>query len=53
MARGPRGLARLLYPSFFPEDIRVEARRLYAQFYQQGPRDKQLDQLFATATPPR
>lgn len=30
---GLRWLGRLLYPSLFPEDIRVEARRFYALFY--------------------
>jgi iron complex transport system substrate-binding protein len=49
---GLRWLARLLYPSLFPEDIRVEARRFYALFYQQEPSDNQLDQLLAGTTPP-
>jgi iron complex transport system substrate-binding protein len=49
---GLRWLARLLYPSLFPEDIRVEARRFYALFYRQEPSDKQLDELLAGTTPP-
>ena len=49
---GLRWLAQLLYPSLFPEDIRVEARRFYALFYQQDPTDAQLDQLLARAAPP-
>jgi iron complex transport system substrate-binding protein len=49
---GLRWLAKLLYPSRFPEDIRVEARRYYALFYQQEPSDAQLDQLLAGTIPP-
>jgi len=40
-------LGKLLYPSVFPEDIRAEARRFYALFYQQEPTDAQLDGLLA------
>jgi iron complex transport system substrate-binding protein len=40
-------LGKLLYPASFPQDIRAEARRFYALFYQQEPSDKQLDGLFA------
>ena len=49
---GLRWLAKLLYPSRFPEDVRAEARRFYALFYQQEPSDAQLDQLLAGTTPP-
>jgi iron complex transport system substrate-binding protein len=49
---GLRWLAKLLYPARFPEDIRAEARRFYALFYQQDPSDTQLDQLLAGTTPP-
>jgi iron complex transport system substrate-binding protein len=38
-------LARLLYPAFFPQDIRAEARHFYALFYQQEPNEAQLDGL--------
>jgi iron complex transport system substrate-binding protein len=38
-------LAKLLYPASFSQDIRVEARRFYALFYQQEPSDAQLDGL--------
>jgi iron complex transport system substrate-binding protein len=44
---GLRWLGRLLYPAAFPEDIRAEARRFYALFYQQEPSEAQLDRLFA------
>jgi iron complex transport system substrate-binding protein len=40
-------LGKLLYPAFFPQDIRAEARRFYALFYQQEPSDVQLDGLLA------
>jgi len=40
-------LAKLLYPAFFPNDIRAEARRFYALFYQQEPSDAQLYGLLA------
>ena len=40
-------LAKLLYPAVFPQDIRAEARRFYALFYQQEPSDAQLDGLLA------
>jgi iron complex transport system substrate-binding protein len=40
-------LGKLLYPAAFPQDIRAEARRFYALFYQQEPSDAQLDGLFA------
>jgi len=40
-------LGKLLYPASFPQDIRAEARRCYALFYQQEPSDAQLDGLFA------
>jgi iron complex transport system substrate-binding protein len=40
-------LGRLLYPASFPQDIRAEARRFYALFYQQEPSDAQLDGLLA------
>ncbi len=40
-------LGKLLYPTAFPQDIRAEARRFYALFYQQEPSDAQLDGLFA------
>jgi len=40
-------LGKLLYPASFPEDIRAEARRFYALFYQQEPSDAQLDGLLA------
>jgi iron complex transport system substrate-binding protein len=49
---GLRWLGGLLYPSLFREDMRAEARRFYALFYQQEPSDQQLDQLFAGTTPP-
>lgn len=49
---GLRWLAKLLYPSRFPEDMRVEARRFYALFYQQEPTDAQLAQLLAGTKPP-
>jgi iron complex transport system substrate-binding protein len=49
---GLRWLAKLLYPSRFPEDIRTEARRFYALFYQQEPSDAQLDQLLSGTHPP-
>lgn len=49
---GLRWLAKLLYPSLFPEDIRAEARRFYALFYQQEPSDAQLDELLAGTKPP-
>jgi iron complex transport system substrate-binding protein len=50
---GLRWLAKLLYPSLFPEDIRSEARRFYALFYQREPSDQQLDAVLAGTTPPR
>jgi len=40
-------LGKLLYPASFPQDIRAEARRFYALFYQQEPSDAQLDWLLA------
>jgi iron complex transport system substrate-binding protein len=40
-------LGKLLYPAFFPQDIRDEARRFYALFYHQEPSDAQLDGLLA------
>jgi iron complex transport system substrate-binding protein len=40
-------LGKLLYPASFPQDIRAEARRFYALFYQQEPTDAQLDGLLA------
>jgi iron complex transport system substrate-binding protein len=40
-------LAKLLYPASFPQDIRAEARRFYALYYQQEPSDAQLDELLA------
>ena len=40
-------LGHLLYPAAFPQDIRAEARRFYALFYQQEPSDAQLDRLLA------
>jgi len=40
-------LGKLLYPASFPQDIRAEARRFYALFYQQEPSDAQLDRLLA------
>jgi iron complex transport system substrate-binding protein len=40
-------LGKLLYPSAFQQDIRAEARRFYALFYQQEPTDAQLDGLLA------
>lgn len=49
---GVRWLATLFYPSAFPEDIRAEARRFYALFYQQEPSEAQLDQLLVGTTPP-
>lgn len=49
---GLRWLVQLFYPSAFPEDIRAEARRFYALFYQQEPSEAQLDQLLAGTTPP-
>jgi iron complex transport system substrate-binding protein len=42
-------LGKLLYPASFPEDIRAEARRLYALFYQQEPSDAELDGLLASS----
>jgi len=50
---GLRWLGQILYPSLFPEDIRAEARRFYALFYQQEPSDAQLDALLAGAVPAR
>jgi iron complex transport system substrate-binding protein len=44
---GLQWLSKLLYPAAFSQDIRVEARRFYALFYQQEPSDAQLDGLFA------
>ncbi len=41
-------LGKMLYPSVFPEDVRAEARRFYALFYQQEPTDAQLNGLLAT-----
>ena len=38
-------LGKVLYPASFPQDIRTEARRFYALFYQQEPSDAQLDGL--------
>ena len=40
-------LGKLLYPTAFLQDIRAEARRFYALFYQQEPSDAQLDGLLA------
>ena len=40
-------LGKVLYPAAFPQDIRAEARRFYALFYQQEPSDAQLDGLLA------
>jgi iron complex transport system substrate-binding protein len=40
-------LGKLLYPTSFPQDIRAEARRFYALFYQKEPSDAQLDGLLA------
>jgi iron complex transport system substrate-binding protein len=40
-------LGKLLYPASVPQDIRAEARRFYALFYQQEPTDAQLDGLLA------
>ena len=44
-------LGHLLYPAAFPQDIRAEARRFYALFYQQEPSDAQLDSLVAEPSP--
>jgi iron complex transport system substrate-binding protein len=44
---GLRWLGKLLYPAYFPNDIRAEARRFYALFYQQEPSDAQLNGLLA------
>jgi iron complex transport system substrate-binding protein len=44
-------LGNLLYPASFPQDIRAEARRFYALFYQQEPSDAQLDGLLAEPPP--
>jgi iron complex transport system substrate-binding protein len=40
-------LGKLLYPASFPQDIRAEARRFYALFYQQEPSEAQLGGLLA------
>jgi iron complex transport system substrate-binding protein len=40
-------LGKLLYPAFFPQDIRAETRRFYGLFYHQEPNDAQLDILLA------
>jgi iron complex transport system substrate-binding protein len=40
-------LGKLLYPASFQQNIRAEARRFYALFYQQEPSDAQLDGLLA------
>jgi iron complex transport system substrate-binding protein len=40
-------LGKLLYPASFPQDIRAEARRFYALFYQQEPSNAQLDSVLA------
>ena len=40
-------LGKLLYPASFPNDIRAEARRFYALFYQQEPSEAQLNGLLA------
>ncbi len=40
-------LGKLLYPAFFAQDIRTEAQRFYALFYQQEPSGSQLDGLLA------
>jgi iron complex transport system substrate-binding protein len=40
-------LGKLLYPACFPQDIRAEARRFYALFYQQEPSEVQLERLLA------
>jgi iron complex transport system substrate-binding protein len=40
-------LGKLLYPASFPQDIRTEARRFYALFYQQEPSNAQLEGLLA------
>ena len=40
-------LGKLLYPASFPQDVRAEARRFYALFYQQEPSEVQLDGLLA------
>jgi iron complex transport system substrate-binding protein len=42
-------LGKLLYPAFFPQDIRGEVRRFHALFYQQEPSDAQLGALFAAS----
>jgi iron complex transport system substrate-binding protein len=44
-------LGKLLYPASFPQDIRAEARRFYALFYQQEPSDAQLDGFLAEPPP--
>jgi iron complex transport system substrate-binding protein len=44
-------LGKLLYPASFPQDIRAEARRFYALFYQQEPSDTQLNGLLAEPPP--
>ena len=49
---GLRWLAHLLYPDRFPENIRAEARRFYALFYQHALTDGELDRLLAGTTPP-
>jgi iron complex transport system substrate-binding protein len=46
---GLRWLAKLLYPTLFPEDIRDEARRFYTLFYQREPSGEQLDLLLTGA----
>ena len=38
-------LGKLLYPALFPQDMRAEARRFYALFYQQEPSEAQLNGL--------
>jgi iron complex transport system substrate-binding protein len=40
-------LGKLFYPTLFRHDIRAEARRFYALFYQREPSDAQLDGLLS------
>jgi iron complex transport system substrate-binding protein len=40
-------LAKILYPSLFPEDIRALTREFYALFYQVTPSDQQIERVLA------
>jgi iron complex transport system substrate-binding protein len=48
---GLRWLARVLYPTAFPEDLRPAVREFYGRFYHRVPDDAQVEMLLASIRP--